>query len=137
PTIIDHIGVAFAPIGGVFLAHYAILSRMKLSLPDLFDTKTGIYRYVFGVNPIAVGVVVAVYLFSLVDIFPESAMPEFLYVIVAGLLYIGLMVVVARLSVTMAESFDSPRMSSARDSFEIDGSARPLEKSAKLVQEEG
>jgi len=115
PAIVTEIGYAFAPVGGILLAHYVVLSGMQLSLPDLYHSREGLYRYTFGVNPIAVLVAVAVYLVAHAQILPPASFAELLIVLIAGGLYVIGMRIAARASGAIAESFDTSKFVSDRD----------------------
>ncbi len=57
-TWVTHLGNVGAPLAGVVLADYAIVQRMRIDVPALFDRR-GRYGYIGGVNLAAVGAVVA------------------------------------------------------------------------------
>ncbi len=57
-TWITHLGNVGAPLAGVVLADYAIVQRMRIDVPALFDPR-GRYAYQHGVNVAAILAVVA------------------------------------------------------------------------------
>ncbi|MGB3698737.1 MAG: cytosine permease [Gordonia sp. (in: high G+C Gram-positive bacteria)] len=54
----DALGNIFAPLAGVFVAHYVVLQRWGMSVPDLFAGEQSRYWYWQGVNWVAMGAVV-------------------------------------------------------------------------------
>jgi len=118
PGIVTEIGYAFAPIGGVLLAHYVVLSRWRLDLIALYDP-AGRYRYLAGINPIAVIVSLAGYLVATNDIIPGAWMTEVVIAIVSGAVYAVAMKLAAQVWAPAAEAIDHETMLDEYDEIEL------------------
>ena len=55
---ITHLGNVGTPLAGVILADYALLKRMRLDVPALYEP-AGRYRYLAGLNPAAIAATLA------------------------------------------------------------------------------
>jgi cytosine/uracil/thiamine/allantoin permease len=101
PAVIDraeewitHLGTLGAPLTGVVLADYAIVQRMRIDVPALFDP-SGRYAYWRGVN---VGAVAAVALGAVAyNAVPDSWLKVVWGVVVAAVSYLALVGVSTRL----------------------------------------
>lgn len=120
PTFINEIGFAFAPVGGILVAHYIVLSRRRIDLAAIYTPLTGRYRYLYGVNPIAVVVGLGGYLLARSDEISESLIRPLAVVILTGLVYSVAMLVAARLWAPARDAIDHQAMADEYDPLEID-----------------
>ena len=120
PTFVNEIGFAFAPIGGILLAHYVVLCRMRLDLPSIYTPLTGRYRYLFGVNPVAIIVGLAGYAIARSDVISESLIRPMAVVVITGAAYAAAMLIVARFWAPARDAIDYESMQDRYDPFEID-----------------
>lgn len=119
PTFVNEIGFAFAPIGGILLAHYVVLSRMRLDLPAIYTPLTGRYRYLYGVNPIAIVVGLAGYVLARSEVISESLIRPMAVVVITGAAYAAAMLIASRFWTPAREAIDHDRMQEHYDPIEI------------------
>lgn len=96
-TFLAFVGISFAPICGIQIVDYFFIRKRRISIRSVYDNgPTGAYRYWGGVNPAAIGGMVAgcgTYMYLLDPISYDSHWPyqfttaSFPAMIVAGLTY--------------------------------------------------
>ena len=119
PKIVTEIGYAFVPVGGILCGHFVLLSRWCLDLVSLYNENGGSYRYVRGVNPIAIVIGVAGYFVASSQVIPANWMTEVSVAILTGLVYAGAMKVAAQFWAPARDSFDYASMKDHYDEFEV------------------
>lgn len=120
PTFVNEIGLAFAPVGGILLAHYIVLSRRRIDLPAIYTPLRGSYRYLFGVNPIAVVVGVLGYVVARSELIGVSLIRPLFVVVATGLVYAAAMAVAARVWAPARDAIRHTAMKDEYDPVEID-----------------
>jgi purine-cytosine permease-like protein len=120
PVIVTEIGYAFAPVGGILLAHFILLSRWRLDLVGLYQGGSGRYRYLHGINPVAVVVGVLGYIAARSQIIPTVWLTELSIAVLTGLAYACVMKVVARWWQPARDSFDHAAMLDVYDELDLD-----------------
>ena len=120
PTFVNEIGFAFAPVGGILLAHYVLLSRGRIDLPSIYTPLRGAYRYLGGVNPVAVVVGVLGYLLARSDLIGTALIRPLAVVVITGAAYAVAMAVVARVWAPARDSIAHEAMKDHYDPVEID-----------------
>lgn len=120
PAIVTEIGYAFAPVGGILLAHYVVLSRWRLDLVSLYNDQQGRYRYLKGINPIAIVVGIMGYLLARSLVIPVTMLSEIAVVILTGAVYAIVMTMAARFWTPAKESIDYRAMKDEYDVMDLD-----------------
>ena len=120
PTFVNEIGFAFAPVGGILLAHYVLLSRGRIDLPAIYTPLRGAYRYLGGVNPIAIVVGVGGYLVARSEILSTSLIRPLAVVVITGAVYAVAMAFAARIWPPARDAIDHENMQDSYDPVEID-----------------
>jgi purine-cytosine permease-like protein len=120
PTFVNEIGFAFAPVGGILLAHYVLLSRGRIDLPAIYTPLRGAYRYLGGVNPIAIVVGVGGYLVARSEILSTSLIRPLAVVVITGAVYAVAMALAARIWPPARDAIDHENMQDSYDPVEID-----------------
>jgi NCS1 nucleoside transporter family len=101
--IINGLGLVFAPIGGVIIAHYLFIARRKIDLLGLFK-ENGPYWYYKGFNLVAI---VATAIGLLINIMlPEAAIPSLTGIIITGLIYFFAMKIMRNYAPSIDKSFN-------------------------------
>jgi NCS1 family nucleobase:cation symporter-1 len=103
-SIINDLGLLFAPVGGILIAHYLFIIRGKINLAALFEEK-GVYGYTRGVNIVAVvmtgvGVLIDTHL-------PQNVVPAASGLIISGILYYVVMRIVRERLPSIKKAFDN------------------------------
>jgi len=120
PAIVTEIGYAFAPVAGILLAHYVVLSRRRIDLHAIYDSRGGRYHYLGGINPVAILVGIGGYLLARSTVLPEEVLPQLAAVVITGVAYAVVMVVVARFWAPARASFAHDEMRDEYDALAID-----------------
>lgn len=118
-SIVNEIGFAFGPIGGILLAHYVVLSRFRLDLPSIYRTNEGAYRYWRGINPVAMVVGLVGYLVARSDIIDDSLIRPLAVMVLTGFLYTLAMKIVASFWKPAADAISYQNMLDEYDSLAI------------------
>ena len=79
-------GNVFSPVAGVLVFDYLFVRRMQIDVPSLYDLN-GRYRYVLGINPVAVAWTVIGFLICVYAI-PAAWLPALLTVLITGVGYL-------------------------------------------------
>lgn len=119
PTFVNEIGFAFGPVGGILLAHYIVLSRLRIDLPSIYRTNAGAYRYWNGINPVAIGVGLVGYLLARSEIISASLIRPLAVVVITGVLYVIAMKIVASFWKPAADAIDYEAMKDQYDLMEL------------------
>jgi nucleobase:cation symporter-1, NCS1 family len=79
-------GNIFAPVAGILVFDYLFVRRMQIDVPALYDP-SGRYRYVLGINPVAVAWTAIGFLVCIYGI-PAAWIPALLTVLITGIGYL-------------------------------------------------
>jgi nucleobase:cation symporter-1, NCS1 family len=119
PAFVNEIGFAFAPVSGILLAHYAILSRFRIDLPSIYKTDSGRYRYWHGINPVAIAVGIAGYLVARSELIDASLIRPLVVVILTGAVYAIAMGIAARFWRPARDAIDAATIKDRYDALEV------------------